>query len=46
MMMLRLISDVVEAYRNLRREPTRQLDHWQTRLLDPHAHFNDPSSSS
>jgi Mg2+ and Co2+ transporter CorA len=42
--MLRMVSHVVDAYLDLRRELTRQLDHWQTRLLDPHTHFNDWSA--
>ncbi len=43
-LVLRMVSHVVDAYLDLRRELTRQLDHWQTRLLDPHAHFNDWSA--
>lgn len=43
-LMLRMVSQVVDVYLDLRRELTRQLDHWQTRLLDPDARFNDWSA--
>lgn len=43
-LMLRMVSNVVDAYLDLRRELTRQLDHWQSQLLDPSARFNDWSA--
>ncbi len=39
-LMLRLASQVVDGYLDLRRELTRQLDHWQTELLHPRTRFN------
>ena len=39
-LMLRLTSVMVDAYLDLRRELTRQLDHWQTELLHPRTRFN------
>lgn len=38
-LMLRLVSQVVDGYLDLRRELTRQLDHWQAELLNPRAKF-------
>ena len=38
-LMLRMASLVVDAYLDLRRELTRQLDHWQTELLHPRTRF-------
>jgi len=43
-LMLRMVSSVVEGYLNLRRELTRQLDHWQSELLNPNTRFNDWSA--
>lgn len=43
-LMLRMVNSMVDAYLNLRRELTRQLDHWQAMLLNPHVRFNDWSS--
>ena len=43
-LMLRMVSSVVDGYLNLRRELTRQLDHWQSELLNPNARFNDWSA--
>jgi Mg2+ and Co2+ transporter CorA len=43
-LMLRMVSSVVDVYLNLRRELTRQLDHWQSELLNPHARFNNWSA--
>jgi len=39
-LMLRLTSLMVDAYLDLRRELSRQLDHWQTELLHPRTRFN------
>jgi len=39
-LMLRLTSVMVDAYLDLRRELSRQLDHWQTELLHPRTRFN------
>ena len=38
-MMLRIVSQMVDAYLDLRRELSRQLDHWQAELLHPQARF-------
>lgn len=43
-LMLRVINLMVDAYLELRRELTRQLDHWQTALLNPRGRFNNWSS--
>lgn len=43
-LMLRMVSSVVDGYLNLRRELTRQLDHWQSELLNPKARFNNWSA--
>lgn len=43
-LMLRMVSSVVDGYLNLRRELTRQLDHWQSELLNPNTRFNDWSA--
>ena len=40
-LMLRIINQMVDGFLELRRELTHQLDHWQTRLLDPKSRFND-----
>lgn len=39
-LMLRLTSLMVDAYLDLRRELSRQLDHWQAELLHPRTRFN------
>lgn len=39
-MMLRIVSHMVDGYLNLRRELSRQLDHWQAELLHPRTRFN------
>ncbi len=40
-LMLRVVNLMVDGYLDLRRELTRQLDHWQTELLKPRArHVN------
>ncbi|WP_265290023.1 CorA family divalent cation transporter [Verminephrobacter eiseniae] len=36
-LMLRVVNLMVDGYLDLRRELTRQLDHWQTELLKPRA---------
>jgi magnesium transporter len=38
-MMLRIVSQMVDAYLDLRRELSRQLDHWQAELLHPQTRF-------
>jgi Mg2+ and Co2+ transporter CorA len=38
-LMLRIVSQIVDAYLELRRELTRQIDHWQVELLNPKARF-------
>ena len=39
-MMLRILSQMVDGYLDLRRELSRQLDHWQAELLSPRTRFN------
>ena len=39
-MMLRILSQMVDGYLDLRRELSRQLDHWQAELLHPRTRFN------
>ena len=43
-MMLRMVSQVVDVYLDLRRDLTRQLDHWQAELIDPSTRFNNWSA--
>ena len=43
-LMLRMVSQVVDAYLDLRRELTRQLDHWQAELINPYTRFNNWSA--
>ena len=43
-MMLRIINQMVDGYLELRRELTRQLDHWQSELLRPGGRFTNWSS--
>jgi Mg2+ and Co2+ transporter CorA len=43
-MMLRMVSQMVDAYLDLRRELTRQLDHWQAELINPDTRFNNWSA--
>lgn len=38
-LMLRVVSLMVDAYLDLRRDLTRQLDHWQSELLHPRTRF-------
>ncbi len=40
-LMLRIVNLMVDGYLDLRRELTRQLDHWQTALLQPGARFSN-----
>ncbi|MDM7943698.1 MAG: magnesium transporter CorA family protein [Hydrogenophaga sp.] len=40
-LMLRIINQMVDGYLELRRELTRQLDHWQAELLHPKARFSN-----
>src|SRR5689334_21887769 len=37
--MLRVVNQMVDGFLDLRRELTRQLDHWQTELLNPRTRF-------
>lgn len=39
-MMLRILSQMVDSYLELRRELSRQLDHWQNELLSPRTRFS------
>ncbi|MDO8906435.1 magnesium transporter CorA family protein [Hydrogenophaga sp.] len=43
-LMLRIVNQMVDGYLELRRELTRQLDHWQAELLHPKTRFNNWSS--
>jgi magnesium transporter len=43
-LMLRMVSQVVDGYLDLRRELTRQLDHWQAELISPTTRFNNWSA--
>ena len=43
-LMLRVVHHMVDGYLDLRRDLTRQLDHWQTELLKPRAKFQNWSS--
>jgi Mg2+ and Co2+ transporter CorA len=43
-LMLRMVSQVVDVYLDLRRELTRQLDHWQAELISPSTRFNNWSA--
>ncbi|WP_443089260.1 magnesium transporter CorA family protein [Xylophilus sp.] len=40
-LMLRILNRIVDAYLDLRRDLTRQLDHWQAELVDPRSRFKD-----
>jgi Mg2+ and Co2+ transporter CorA len=40
-LMLRIINLMVDGFLELRRELTRQLDHWQAALLNPRARFSN-----
>src|SRR5690606_16376789 len=39
--MLRIVNHMVDGYLDLRRELTRQLDHWQSELLSPPTRFTN-----
>jgi magnesium transporter len=43
-LMLRIVNQMVDGYLDLRRELTRQLDHWQAELLKPATRFNNWSA--
>jgi Mg2+ and Co2+ transporter CorA len=43
-LMLRVVNLIVDGYLELRRELTRQMEHWQTELLDPGTRFNNWNS--
>ncbi|RZI95690.1 MAG: magnesium transporter CorA, partial [Variovorax sp.] len=43
-LMLRIVNHIVDAYLDLRRELTRQLDHWQAELIDPKSRFTNWSA--
>ena len=43
-LMLRIVNHMVDGYLDLRRELTRQLDHWQSELLNPRTRFNNWAS--
>ncbi|MCU4120379.1 magnesium transporter CorA family protein [Variovorax sp. N23] len=43
-LMLRVVNQIVDAYLALRRELTRQLDHWQAELIDPRSRFTNWSA--
>ncbi len=43
-LMLRIIGLVVDGYLDLRKELTRQLDHWQSELINPRTRFNNWSA--
>ena len=40
-LMLRIVNQMVDGYLALRRVLSRQLDHWQTELLDPDTRFKN-----
>jgi Mg2+ and Co2+ transporter CorA len=40
-LMMRIVNLMVDGYLELRRELTRQLDHWQSELLKPRTRFNN-----
>jgi magnesium transporter len=40
-LMLRLVNQMVDGFLDLRRELTRQLDHWQSELLNPRTRFSN-----
>jgi magnesium transporter len=43
-LMLRIVNLMVDGFLDLRRELTRQLDHWQSELLRPATRFNNWNS--
>lgn len=40
-LMLRIVNQIVDGYLDLRRELSRQLDHWQAELLAPNGRFTN-----
>lgn len=40
-LMLRVVNQMVDGFLDLRRELTRQLDHWQVELLNPRTRFSN-----
>ena len=40
-LMLRIVNQMVDGYLELRRELTRQMDHWQSELLKPGSRFTN-----
>jgi len=40
-LMLRIVNQMVDSFLELRRELTRQLDHWQNELVNPRTRFNN-----
>jgi len=40
-LMLRVVNQMVDGYLALRRDLTRQLDHWQAELIDPKSRFTN-----
>ena len=40
-LMLRIVNQIVDGYLALRRDLTRQLDHWQAELIDPKTRFSN-----
>lgn len=40
-LMLRIVNQMVDGFLDLRRELTRQLDHWQAELLNPRTRFSN-----
>jgi len=40
-LMLRIVNQIVDGYLALRRDLTRQLDHWQAELIDPRTRFSN-----
>jgi len=40
-LMLRIVNHMVDGFLELRRELTRQLDHWQSELINPGTRFNN-----
>jgi magnesium transporter len=43
-LMLRIVNQIVDGYLALRRDLSRQLDHWQAELLDPRTRFSNWSA--
>ncbi len=40
-LMLRMVNQIVDGYLELRRDLTKQLDHWQAELVDPKSRFSN-----